>query len=168
MHAAIPAASHTYAWCCLPHSIPVLPTTKQHLAADYQAPSRCCRLPPSSTPVLPTNNLPPASRCCPRPTCPQLQHLSAAYPAASWCCPLPTCLLLHVEPRIVVLLTNNLPTASQCCLLTACLPHLGAPADAMPPTAEAVSDHRKRIFFLFSFIIATKSRFRYPQRTIKV
>ena len=62
--AAYPTASQ----CCLPHSIPVLPTTKQHLgAADYQAASRCCHLPPSSTPVLPTNNL---------PSCPQ--HLSTA------------------------------------------------------------------------------------------
>ena len=50
----------------------------------------------------------------------------------------------------MVLPTNNLPTASQCCLLAACPPHLGAPADAMPSTAEAISDH---FFFVVVVVV---------------
>ena len=110
----------------------MLPTTQQHLgAAYYPAASRCCRLLPSSIPVLPTNSLP----TCRRLALPYPQHQhpihmpGAAYPPASRCCPLPNSISVLPTTKQHLGAAAYHQAAPQCCLLITYPQHLGAAHD---------------------------------------
>ena len=103
------------------------PTTQQPLgAAYYPAASRCCRLLPSSIPVLHTNSLPTC-------TLPYPQHPihmpGAAYPTASRCCPLPNSISVLPTTKHHLGAAAYHQAAPQCCLLITYPQHLGAAHD---------------------------------------